>query len=109
MHGMTGVELPRSLHTEADRLARSVRQLSDAAETVTDPVAAEAEVETIRAEAAQRAAAAEARAAAAERRAAEADQWREEADAAAKERAEQFDAAQRAQAAAEGHPRPRRR
>ena len=57
----------------ADRLRQVV-------ETVTDPTAAEAEVEAIRA--------------AAEQRAAEADQWRADAEAAAEEMVVQMDAAQ---------------
>jgi hypothetical protein len=70
---VTAPELLRSLRVEADRLAGIVAQLGDAAGTLTDPIAVEAELEAVRADAAQRATTAEARAAAAERRAAEAD------------------------------------
>jgi colicin import membrane protein len=80
---LTGAELLRSWHAEADRLAGIVGQLRDAIETLTDPTAAEAEVEAARTAAEQRATAAEAAWAAAEQRAAEADQFRAEADAAA--------------------------
>ena len=57
---LTGAELLRSWRAEADRLAGIVGQLRDAIETLTDPTAAEAEVEAARAAAEQRAAAAEA-------------------------------------------------
>jgi hypothetical protein len=73
------------LRAEADRVEGIAGQLRDAITTLTDPTAAEAEVEAARAAAEQRAAAAEARAAAAEERAAEESQWRTEADAAAAE------------------------
>src|SRR5215469_7783213 len=71
MARLTGAELLRSLRAEADRVAGIAAQLREAIETLTDPTAAEAEVEAARTAAEQRAAAAEARAAAAERRAAE--------------------------------------
>jgi colicin import membrane protein len=92
---LTGAELLRSWHAEADRLAGIVGQLRDAIETLTDPTAAEAEVEAARTAAEQRATAAEAVRAAAEQRAAEADQFRAEADAAAEEMAAQLAAAGR--------------
>jgi hypothetical protein len=91
---LTGAELLRALRIEADRVSGIADRLRQAVETVTDPTAAEAEVEAVRAAAEQRAAAAEAHAAAAEPRATEADQWRAEAEAAAEEMAVQMDAAQ---------------
>jgi hypothetical protein len=94
MARVTGAELLRLLHAEADRVADIAARLREAVETATDPTAAEAEVEAVRAAAEQRAATAEARAAAAEQRAAEADRWRAEADAAAEEMAIQLAAAQ---------------
>jgi len=94
MARVTGAELLRLLHAEADRISDIAARLRQAVETVTDPTAAEAEVEAVRAAAEQRAAAAEARAAAAEQRVAEADQWRAEADAAAEEMAAQLADAQ---------------
>ena len=94
MARVTGAELLRLLRAEADRVADIAARLREAVETVTDPTAAEAEVEAVRAAAEQRAATAEARAAAAEQRAAEADQWRAEADAAAEEMATQLAATQ---------------
>ena len=94
MAKVTGVELLRALRAEADRISGIANRLREAVETVTDPTAAEAEVEAIRAAAEQRAAAAEARAATDEQRAAEADQWRSDAEAAAEEMPVQMDAAQ---------------
>jgi hypothetical protein len=94
MARVTGVDLLRALRAEADRVSGIADRLRQAVETVTDPTAAEAEVEAIRAAAEQRAAAAEARAAAAEQRAAEAGQWRADAEAAAEEMAARMDAAQ---------------
>src|ERR1019366_4847471 len=94
MARVTGAELLRALRVEADRVSGIADRLREAVETVTDPTAAEAEVEAVRAAAEQRAAVAEARAAAAAQRAAEADQWRAEADAAAEEMAAQLAAAQ---------------
>lgn len=94
MTRVTGAELLRLLRAEADRVSDIAARLREAVETVTDPTAAEAELEAIRAAAEQRAATAEARAAAAEQRAAEADQWRAEADAVAEEMATQLAAAQ---------------
>ena len=52
---LTGTELLRSLRTEADRVAGIADQLRDAIETLTDPTAAEAEVEAARTAAEQRA------------------------------------------------------
>jgi hypothetical protein len=63
---MTGTELLLSLRAEADRIAALGTGLRDQIDTLTDPTAAEAEVEAVRAAAERRAAAAEARAAAAE-------------------------------------------
>jgi colicin import membrane protein len=94
MARVTGAELLRSLRSEADRLAGITERLRDAVTTVTDPTAAEAELEAVRAAAEQRAVAAEARAAAAEQRAAEETQFRAEADAAAEEMSAQLTAAQ---------------
>src|ERR1035441_1679504 len=94
MARVTGAELLRMLRAEADRVSGIADRLREAIETVTDPTAAEAEVEAVRAAAEQRAAAAEARAAAAEQRAAETDQWRADADAAAEEMAAELAAAQ---------------
>lgn len=94
MARVTGAELLRLLRVEADRVSGIADRLREAVETVTDPTAAEAEVEAVRAAAEQRATAAEARAAAAEQRVAEADQWRAEADAAAEEMGAQLAAAQ---------------
>jgi len=85
---MTGVELLRSLRAEADRITALGAGLRDRIDTLTDPTAAEAEVEAVRAAAGQRAATAEARAAAAGQRAATAEQLRAEADAAAAEMSE---------------------
>ena len=94
MARVTAAELLRSLRAEADRVAGIADRLREAGATVTDPTAAEVEVETVRAAAEQRAVAAEARAAAAEQRAAEGDQFRAEADAAAEEMAGHLAAAQ---------------
>ena len=91
---MTGAELLRSLRAEADRIAALGTGLRDRIDTLTDPTAAEAEVEAVRAAAEQRTATAEARAAAAEQRAATAEQLRAEADAAAEEMSEHLTAAQ---------------
>ena len=91
---MTGVELLRSLRAEADRITALGAGLRERIDTLTDPTAAEAEVEAVRAAAEQRAATAEARATAAEQRAATADQLRAEADAAAEEMNEHLTAAQ---------------
>src|SRR5260370_4969373 len=76
MARLTGAELLRSLRAEADRVAGIAAQLREAVQTLTDPTAAEAEVEAARTAAEQRAAAAAATAAAAERRAAEEAQFR---------------------------------
>ncbi len=57
---MTGAELLRSLRAEADRITALGAGLRDRIDTLTDPTAAEAEVEAVRAAAEQRAAAAEA-------------------------------------------------
>jgi len=56
---MTGAELLRSLRAEADRITALGTGLRDQIDTLTDPTAAEAEVEAVRAAAGQRAAAAE--------------------------------------------------
>ncbi len=93
---MTGAELLRSLRAEADRITALGAGLRDRIDTLTDPTAAEAEVEAVRAAAEQRAATAEARAAAAEQRAATDKQLRAEADAAAEEMSEHLTAAQAA-------------
>ena len=95
---MTGAELLRSLRAEAGRITALGAGLRDRIDTLTDPTAAEAEVEAVRAAAGQRAATAEARAAAAGQRAATAEQLRAEADAAAEEMSEHLtDAQARAQ------------
>ncbi|HEY6310411.1 MAG TPA: hypothetical protein VIY52_06330 [Streptosporangiaceae bacterium] len=75
---MTGAELLRSLRAEADRITALGAGLRDQIGTLTDPTAAEAEVEAVRAAAEQRAATAEARAAAAEQQATIAEQLRAE-------------------------------
>jgi hypothetical protein len=98
---MTGAELLRSLRAEADRITALGAGLRAQIGTLTDPTAAEAEVETVRAVAGQRAATAEARAAAAEQQAAAADRLRAEADAAAEEMSEHLTAAQTLAQAAE--------
>ena len=96
MARLTGAELLRSLRAEADRAGAGIAsQIRETVETLTDPTAAEAEVEAARSAAEQRATAAEATRAAAEQRAAEADQFRAEADAAAGEMAVQLAAAER--------------
>jgi hypothetical protein len=96
-----GAELLRSLRTEADRIAALGKDLRERIDVLTDPTAAEAEVEAVRAAAEQRAATAEAKAADAERRAAQADQFRTEADAAAEQMNEELTAAQDRATAAE--------
>src|SRR6266536_1185593 len=53
MAKVTGAELLRSLRGEADRLSGIADRLRDAVATVTDPTAAEAEVEAVRAAAEQ--------------------------------------------------------
>src|SRR6266705_3424481 len=55
MARVTGAELLRSLRTEADRVAGIADRLREAVATVTDPTAAEAELEAVRAAAEQRA------------------------------------------------------
>jgi hypothetical protein len=75
-----GAELLRSLRTEADRIAALGKDLGERIDVLTDPTAAEAEMEAVRAAAEQRAATAEAKAADGERRAAQAGQFRVEAD-----------------------------
>ncbi len=89
-----GAELLRSLRAEADRISALGKELRERIDVLTDPTAAEAEVEAVRAAAEQRAATAEAKAADAERRAAQADQFRTEADAAAEQMSEELTAAQ---------------
>jgi colicin import membrane protein len=79
MAKVTGAELLRALRTEADWLSGIANRLREAIETVTDPTAAEAEVEAVRAVAEQRAAQ---------------HQWRAEADAAAEEMTAQTAAAE---------------
>ncbi len=81
MAKVSGAELLRLLRAEADRVSAIADRLREAVETVTDPTAAEAEVEAVRA--------------------AEAGQWRAEADAAAEEMAAQLSAAQARAAQAE--------
>jgi hypothetical protein len=49
MARVTGAELLRALRAEADRVADIADRLRQAVETLTDPTAAEVEVETIRA------------------------------------------------------------
>jgi colicin import membrane protein len=98
---VAGADLLRLLRAEVERVSGIADRLREAIETATDPTAAEAEVEAVRAAAEQRATAAEARAAAADQRAAEADQWRAEADAAAEEMAAQLASAQARTAEAE--------
>jgi hypothetical protein len=71
MAKVAGAEL--LLRADADRIDGIAGRLREAFDTVTDPTAAEAEVEAIRA--------------AVEQRAAEADQWRADADSAAEEMA----------------------
>jgi hypothetical protein len=58
MAKVTGAELLRGLRAEADRISGIVDRLRQTIETVTDPTAAEAEVEAARAAAEERAAAA---------------------------------------------------
>lgn len=98
-----GAELLRSLRAEADRIAALGTELRERIDVLTDPTAAEAEVEAVRAAAEQRAVIAEAKAADAERRAAQADQFRAEADAAAEQMSEELTAAQNHANAAEQH------
>jgi colicin import membrane protein len=96
-----GAELLRSLRAEADRISALGKELRERIDVLTDPTAAEAEVEAVRAAAEQRAVTAEAKAADAERRAAQADQFRTEADAAAEQMSEELTAAQDRASAAE--------
>lgn len=96
-----GAELLRSLRAEADRISALGRDLRERIDVLTDPTAAEAEVEAVRASAEQRAVTAEAKAADAERRAALADQFRAEADAAAEQISEELAAAEDRASAAE--------
>jgi hypothetical protein len=56
MARVTGAELLRALRAEADRVADIADRLRQAVETLTDPTAAEVEVETIRAAPEQRSA-----------------------------------------------------
>jgi colicin import membrane protein len=88
MARVTGAELLRQMGDMAGQLAATAERLTGAVATMSDPTAAEAEVESARAAAEQRAATAEAGRAEAERRAATADQMRAEADAAAEEMSE---------------------
>ena len=96
-----GAELLRSLRAEADRISALGKELRERIDVLTDPTAAEAEVEAVRAAAEQRAVTAEAKAADAERRAAQADQFRTEADAAAEQMSEELTTAQARATAAE--------
>jgi colicin import membrane protein len=70
MARVAGAELLRSLRAEADRISALGTELRDRIDTLTDPTAAEAEVEAARAAAEARATSAESRAAAADRSAA---------------------------------------
>jgi hypothetical protein len=101
MAKVTGSELLRSLRAEADRISALGRDLRERIDVLTDPTAAEAEVEAVRAAAEQRAATAEAKAADAECRAAQADQFRTETDDAAEQMSEELTAAQARASAAE--------
>jgi colicin import membrane protein len=101
MAKVTGAELLRSLRAEADRIAALGTELRERIDVLTDPTAAEAEVEAVRAAAEQRAVTAEAKAAAAERRAAEEGQFRAEADDAAEQMSDELAAAQARATAAE--------
>jgi colicin import membrane protein len=85
MARMTGAELLRQMRDLAGTLAATADRLTGAVATMTDPTAAEAEVEAARAAAEQRAAAAEAGRAEAERQAAIAGQMRADADDAAEQ------------------------
>jgi colicin import membrane protein len=96
-----GAELLRSLRAEADRISALGKDLRERIDVLTDPTAAEAEVEAVRAAAEQRAATAEAKAADAERRAAQTDQFRVEADDAAEQMSEELAAEQDRASAAE--------
>jgi chromosome segregation ATPase len=96
-----GAELLRSLRAEADRISALGKDLRERIDVLTDPTAAEAEVEAVRAAAEQRAATAESKAADAERRAAQADQFRVEADDAAEQMSEELTVAQDRASAAE--------
>ena len=80
MAKMTGAEMLRWLRAEADRITALGAGLRDRIDTLTNPTAAEAEVEAVRA--------------AAEQRAATADRLRAGADAAAEEMSEHLTAAQ---------------
>ena len=94
MAKVTGAELLRALRAEADRVAGIADRLREAAETVIDPTAAEAEVEAVRAAAEQRPRPPRSARPPPSQRAAEADQWRADADAAAEEMAAELAAAQ---------------
>jgi colicin import membrane protein len=85
MARMTGTELLRQMRELAGTLGATADRLTGAVATMTDPTAAEAEAEAVRAAAGQRAAAADAGRAEAERRAAIAEQMRAGADEAAEE------------------------
>ena len=105
MEKVTGAELLRSLRAEADRISALGKDLRERIDVLTDPTAAEAEVEAVRAAAEQRAVTAEAKAADAERRAAQADQFRVEADAAAEQMTEELTAAENRASAADERAR----
>jgi colicin import membrane protein len=89
----SATEMLREMRALADRMAGLSDRVRQAADTVGDPTAAEAEMEALRTAAQERAAAAEAARAEAERRAAAADQMRALADAAAQEASEHATAA----------------
>src|SRR5260370_41304155 len=107
MARMTGAELLRQMRELAGTLAATADRLTGAAATMTDPTAAEAEVEAARAAAEQRAATAEAGRADAERRAAIAGQLRADADDAAEDMSTRLAAEQeRARQAHDRLPQP---
>jgi len=83
MARVTGAEMLRQMRELAGQLSALGEHLAVTVATLGDPTAAEAEVQSARANAEQRAAAAEAEQADAERRAATADQMRAAADEAA--------------------------
>jgi colicin import membrane protein len=85
MARITGAELLRQMRELAGTLAATADRLTGTVATMTDPTAADAEVEAARAAAEQRAAAAEAARAEAERQAAIAGQLRADADEAAEQ------------------------
>ncbi len=98
---LTGTELLQSAGVYADRLEAIAAGLREALAGATDPAAAEAEIERIRAAANQLVEAAEERARQAEQRATDAAEFAEAANAAAEQMSEDLDAAQTATAAAD--------